>query len=279
MAYFIYNGELFEEGAPVISANNPGLRYGDGLFETMKVKEGVLLFSEEHFSRLWNGMAVLGFELPAYFTKGFLKEHVCDLIKTNNIDASARVRLSVIRGDGGLLNAINNAPVYIIQASALNADIGEWNSDGLLIGVYDEVKKSCDVLSNLKHNNYLPYIMGARHAARMHWNDTIILNSFGRIADTAIANIFIVKDKMISTPHLKEGCIAGIMRQALIGHLLTNNWKVSERELTVEDLRSADEVFLTNSIRNIKWVQRIGETVYNSTITQQIYRSFLPTIS
>ncbi|MEO6720766.1 MAG: aminotransferase class IV [Ferruginibacter sp.] len=279
MSYFNYNGHLFKEGTAIIGGSNRGLRYGDGLFETIKVKNDAILFEAAHFSRLWNGMRVLEFDFPAYFTKDILKEQIMQLAKKNNVERSARIRLSVFRGDGNLYDPVNNDPDYIIQALPLAADAGEWNINGLVTGIFREVKKNGDILSSLKHNNYLPSIMAARHAKKMKWDDTILLNSFGRIAETSIANIFIVRGEMISTPHLKEGCVAGIMRQALITYLQENNWKISEREITEQDLLVADEVFITNSIRNIKWVRQIGERVYTNIITQQIYNSFIPTIS
>jgi branched-chain amino acid aminotransferase len=251
----------------------------DGLFETMRVKEGKVLFEEDHFTRLWQGLKVLGFDLPLEVSEDMLKQQIMLLLKKNKCQGSARVRLSMTRGDGGLYDAINDQPAYIIQAWPLNDHIGEWNINGLVMGIQGEVKKSCDILSNIKHNNFLPYVIAALYAKKKQWNDAVVINSFGRIADTTIANIFIVKGEDISTPHLKEGCVAGIMRQALIRYSLENNSKIIEREITVQDLLSADEVFVTNSIQNIRWVQSIGESMYNNIITRKLYTSFIPTIS
>ncbi len=275
----MYNGKLLKEGTAIIGADNRGLRYGDGLFETMRVKEGKVLFEEDHFNRLWQGLKVLGFDLPLDVSGEMLKRQITVLLKKNKCQGSARVRLSMIRGDGGLYDAINHQPAYIIQAWPLDDHIGEWNINGLVMGIQEEVKKSCDILANIKHNNFLPYIVAALYARKKQWNDAVVINSFGRIADTTIANIFIIKDENISTPHLKEGCVAGIMRQTLIRYLVENNWKITEREIAVPELLSADEVFVTNSIQNIRWVQSIGESRYNNTVTQKLYTSFIPTIS
>ncbi|HMJ47957.1 MAG TPA: aminotransferase class IV, partial [Ferruginibacter sp.] len=76
-----------------------------------------------------------------------------------------------------------------------------------------------------------------------------------------------------------EGCIAGIMRKTLLQQLAAGNHKLVEGKISIGDLLAADEVFLTNSIYNIRWVQSIGEKKYNNTLTQKIYTEILPTIS
>ena len=271
MNYFNYNGKLFKDGTPVIGADNRGLRYGDGLFETMKMLNSELIFEDEHFARLWRGLNVLQFDISKHFKVEKLSGEIKLLAKKNGHEKAARIRLSIIRGDGGLYDAKNHSPGYIIQTWPLAAGSGEWNSNGLVVGIYKEAKKSCDILSNLKHNNYLPYVLAALQAKKEKWNDAILLNTNGRICDTTIANIFIVKDNAVFTPSLSEGCVAGIMRKMIIMNLLKSNWQVVEKEMSVDELLKADEVFVTNSMYNIRWVQRIYENTFNNVVTQKIF--------
>jgi branched-chain amino acid aminotransferase len=188
------------------------------------------------------------------------------------------VRLSILRGDGGLYDAINHTPHYIIQTWKLPEGNGEWNSNGLVAGIYSGVKKSCDMLSNLKHNNFLPYVLAALHAKKEKWNDAVILNTAGNICDSSIANIFLVKDEIVYTPALAEGCVAGVMRLALLQFLKANNWRAEEKAITPIELAAADEVFFTNSMYNIRWVQLIGDKNYGNSFTKKIYAAFVPTI-
>ena len=278
MNYFNCNGKVFKEGTLVVGADNRGLRYGDGLFETIKMIKGKLILEDEHFARLWKGMLTLQFEIPKHFTPDKLKEEIVLLTK-KNAHTSARIRLNIYRGDGGLYDAKNHTPNYIIQSWLLPEGNGMWNSNGLVAGTYEDLKKTCDIVSNIKHNNYLPYVLAALKAKKEKWNDAIILNTHGRICDSTIANIFIIKDGIISTPSLKEGCVAGVMRKKIIQELATTDFELIEKEITKEELMSADEVFFTNSIYNIRWVQRIGDKEYVSTITQKIYAAVLQTIS
>ena len=86
MNFFNFNGKIFSEGTAVIGADNRGLRYGDGLFETLKMKNGQLILEDEHFARLWNGMKVLQFDIPKQFTSDKLQDEMALLIKKNGHD-------------------------------------------------------------------------------------------------------------------------------------------------------------------------------------------------
>lgn len=274
MEYFNANGKLYKTDTHIIAAGNRGFRFGDGLFETIKCKNGHPEFLDEHLARLWKGMQVLQFDIPKRFTPDFLEQEILKLLEKNGHRDTARLRLTVYRGDGGLYDAVDHKPHYIIQSWALPGETGAWNSNGLVAGIYTGVKKSCDILSNLKHNNFLPYLLAALQAKKEKWNDAILLNTDGRLCDTTIANIFSIKDEVIHTPALTEGCVAGVMRNNLVQKLKAAGFKITEGTLSPDELMEADEVFFTNSIYNLRWVQSIGDKNYGNTLTQKIYRSF-----
>ena len=91
----------------------------------------------------------------------------------------------------------------------------------------------------------------------------LLLNDAGRVCDSSIANVFLLKNGTVSTVSLAEGCIAGVMRKNLMRLLAEKGIPVTEAAITVEELLNADEVFLTNSIFNLRWVQRIGDKKYS----------------
>jgi branched-chain amino acid aminotransferase len=279
MSYFNFNGKILAANTSTIGPENRGVRYGDGLFETIKMKEGKLLFEDDHFARLWKGLKVLQFDLPKHFTPESLQEQIVAVAKKNDHMKSARIRLNVFRGDGSLYDAVNLSPNYFIQTWALLENSGELNNNGLVMGIYPDAKKTYDILSNLKHNNYLPYLMGALHAKKEKWNDAIILNSAGRICDTTIANIFIIKDEVIYTPSLTEACVAGVMRNYIIRNSKSTGFELIEKELTQEDVLNADEVFITNTIRNIQWIQSINNKTYSNTVIKKICAALLPALT
>jgi branched-chain amino acid aminotransferase len=278
MAWLNYNGKIYKDDSLIIGANNRGLRYGDGLFETMKMKNNQLIFDNEHFARLWKGMAVLQFVVPKHFTPEKLYEEIIDLATKNQHEKNARIRITVFRGSGGLYDTNDHTPNYIIEIWPLPTTNGELNSNGLDIGIYTGVKKSCDLLSNLKTNNFLPYVMAALEAKKQKWNDAIILNSNNRICDSSIANVFLIKDETIYTPVLSEACVAGVIRKYILTQLPQMGYGCVEKEITVEELLAADEMFLTNSIYNIRWVKSIADKSFGNSLTQKIYAGLDQTI-
>lgn len=277
MAFVNHNGKLLDEKKALIGAGSRALRYGDGLFETIKANEGELVFAADHFERLWNGLERMKFGIPKHLTTERLEREIKELLGKNKHTKLARVRLEMMRGEGGLYDAVSPYPEYIIQTWPLHDNAGQWNSNGLVMGIYTEARKCRDAFSDIKHNNFLPYLMAALHAKEQKWNDAMLLNDAGRVCDSSIANIFIIKDKKITTAATNEGCIAGVMRKNIIRLLTERNIPVHETAITVDDLLGADEVFLSNSILNIRWVQRIGDKAYASSYIREIYAGILST--
>src|ERR1035438_5695681 len=99
--FFVYNNKWYPAGTPVIGPGNRSLRYGDGLFETMKMRGGAIINQQFHFERLFKGLALLQFDIPATFTAAFLDDVIRELAAKNKHTASARIRLMVFRGEGG----------------------------------------------------------------------------------------------------------------------------------------------------------------------------------
>ena len=275
--FFIFNNTFYSNNSAVISPSNRGLRYGDGLFETMKSIKGKIINADFHFERLFSGLALLKFDIPKAFNQDFILGKISELCMKNKYNKAARVRLMIIRGNGGIFDPENLFPNYLIEAWELT-DHNELNVNGLIVDLFPGAKKSCDDFSNLKSNNYLPYVMAALYAKEHNINDCIILNSFGRICDTAIANIFIISKKEIVTPPLSEGCVAGVIRRWMLEKFNFENYKVVERALTEDELLNAEECFLTNSIYYVRWVKSFRNKSYPSSSVQKIYKHILQTI-
>ena len=269
MIFYNYNGKIFSENENIIGPTNRGLRYGDGIFETIKFKNATIILADEHFKRLWEGMKMLQFSIPAHFTVEKLTAEINALTKKNKLK-EARIRITVIRSDGGIYDPKNDTPNYIIEAIKLPEDNGLLNINGLQICIYEDALKSIDTFSNLKTNNYLPYFMGAKFAKKQQCNDALILNSKGNLCDSTIANIFFIKNNIIYTPALSEGCVAGVMRNWLINSLRLLNYKIEEMAVSKSLLYEADEVFLSNSIYNIRWVGSLENKNYDNIEIQKI---------
>jgi len=199
-------------------ASNRGYRYGDGLFETMKVMNGRILLAGYHFERLFASLFLLKYEIPGLITKEKLEQDILHLCKKNGCEKLARVRLSVFRGNGGLYDD-DKMLQYLVECWPLHDSANRLNENGLVIDVYPDAPKNCDKFSNLKSANFLPYIMAAHYAKENKLNDCLVLNTAGSIADSTIANVFIIKNNVVITPGLESGCINGVMRRHLLARM------------------------------------------------------------
>ena len=273
MALINYNGTIYSSSTPIINAANPSLRYGDGLFETIRVKEGQLLLGELHFARLFKGMQLLHFEIPETFTQDYLRSSIISLCEQNKIEHSARVRLNVFRSESSTEHP--DTPSFIIEAWEIPRLSSEIDPAGICVDVYEDGKKGIDVFSNCKTNNYLLYVMASRHASEHYLDEALVMNHEGRVCDGSTSNIFWVKSDLIYTPPLSEGCIAGVMRTNLLTVLPAKGFNITEKQTDIEELLNADEIFMTNAIRSIRWVRQFRNKKYTSKTAASIYSSLL----
>ena len=249
--------------------DNHSYRYGDGLFETMRVANGEILLADLHIERLDKSLLLLKIKTPKVFIQHNLPEQILHLCKKNNCEKLARVRLSVSGGHGGLYDGDEKFQ-YIIECWPLLKAVTDFNEDGLVIDIFPNGRKSCDVFSNLKSASHLLYVMAARFAKENKLNDCLVLNSHDRVCDTTIANLFWIKDGIILTPPLSEGCIAGVMRRHLIERLQATSFTLQERNCEIRDLENADEVFVTNAIQGIKWVKQFKNKAYGKDVVERV---------
>ncbi len=274
-----FNGKIVAGDEPVLLASNRSYRYGDGLFETMKIQNGNISLSSYHFERLFGGLSLLKFDIPKLFNKEKLEQHILNLSRKNECEKLARVRLSVFRGNGGLYDA-DKTLQYIIECWPLNESVNKINDNGLVIDIYPDGEKSCDKFSNLKSANFQLYSMAALFAKENQLNDCLVLNNSGGIADSTIANIFLIKGETIITPSLKEGCINGVMRKYMLEKFRAEgeSWQVEERSVLASNIKDADEIFLTNAINSIRWVRQFRNRTYTNVRTVEIYNRYVKTI-
>lgn len=274
MNFISFNGKIISGDEPVLVVSNRSYRYGDGLFETIKLIQRKILLADYHFERLLSGLAILKFEIPKLFSKEKLERDILSLCKKNECEKLARIRISVFRGNGGLYDG-NTILQYVIECWPLNESVNKLNENGLVIDIYTDVKKSCDKFSNLKSANFLPYSLAALFAKEHQLNDCLVLNSAGGIADSTIANIFLIKNDIVTTPALDQGCVNGVMRRYLLEQFRITGYEIQERKLSVSDMENADEVFLTNAINGIRWVGKFRDKIYTNSMTREIYIRFI----
>lgn len=272
-----FDGAILPVGQGILTADNRGFRYGDGLFETMLAIEGKVRLWPYHFERLLSGMQMLRFEPTAQFVTA-IEQQILELCAMNGGVTEAvhsRVRLTVFRGDGSLTDAIDTFPHYIIQSSPWPSGPDGWNTEGLAIDIFAGGCKACDAYATLKSNNCLLYSLAAMYGRERGLGDCLVLNSHGRLADSTIANLFYIKDHRFYTPPLSEGCVAGVMRRFLLEALPRAGYPVREQPVSPEELAGANEVFLTNALRGIRWVRSFRGITYGNRLAAAVHEQII----
>jgi branched-chain amino acid aminotransferase len=271
--YVSINGKIQNADQAAIAIDNRTFRYGIGLFETLLAINNEVQQLTFHWNRLQQGLQLLGFQTPSFFNEAALLKAIQGILNKNKHNKYARIRIQFFANAGGILETQQNTCNYLIETSAIDASICELNENGLVVGIHTLYKKEIDPLSAYKINGRICYAMAAQEAKEKKWNDALVLNSQGNIIESSISNIFWIKDKTVYTPPISEGCIAGIRRANWISTLKEKGIPVIEMPLSKEMLLEADEVFLTNSIRKIRWVYAIENKIYENTfIRKQILK-------
>lgn len=228
------NGTLQDAQAPSIVANDRGFTLGDGLFETLQARGGAVLRMDAHIMRLRRGAGLIGLPLPRVdFARAF-----SDVLSANGMHDAA-LRLTVTRGPAprGVLPPEQTKPTIVISASDLPA-----KTPVRLVVAQGTRRNELSPLSNIKSLNYLDSILARQEAASRGVDDALMLNTQGRIAETSMANVFVVKDGTLITPPLREGALPGVMRAEILKH------GAVEHPILPGDLARVREMFITTAL-------------------------------
>lgn len=266
----IFDGQVIEAGIPFLDASNRGYKFGDALFESIRIVNGKPIFMEGHISRLFEGMQVLGIDRPIEYSIDYFKNHILKLIELSNFTEGARARLTVFRGGDGFFTPTENTPSFTLEVLPYIHNFYSLNEDGLSVDIYPEIKKPVNKLSIYKTASSLLYVMSGIYARENKLNESLIVNDKGNIIEASNANLFIVSNGVLYTPTLADGCLAGVMRMQIINLALEHKIKVYECSLTPQNLLVADEVFLTNTIKGPQWVGSYRQKRYYNKITRDI---------
>ncbi|CAM1362215.1 Aminotransferase class IV [Tenacibaculum soleae] len=265
-----FNGNIITEKALQLSTNNRAFKYGDAIFETIKVVNTKVVFIEDHYFRLMASMRMLRMKIPMKFTLEFLQEEILRITKELSGVGTYRVRLTVYRKDGGFYNPKSNEIDYLIEASEFNY-VEKLNYK---VDLYKDFYNYSGLLSTIKTSNRMLNTLSAIFADENDLDNCILLNERKGVVEATNGNVFIIKDDVIKTPALNEGCIKGIVRKKVIEILEKHpDYTIEETVISPFELQKADEVFVTNAIIGIQPVTNYRKKVFTSTITDKIKSS------
>jgi branched-chain amino acid aminotransferase len=243
-----FEGKIVEEHEARVPVTDHGLLYGDGVFEGMRVIGGRVFRHEQHLTRLWNGARTLGLEIP--HARDEVKRIVEDTVRAFG-EREAYIRLVVTRGEGPLgvdPTTCPRARLFCIVAQ-IKLFSEEQRERGLDLITSSYRRPDADALDmRVKSLNYLGSALAKLEARQRGADDALLLNGRGHIAEASVANVFVLRDRMLLTPPATDGCLEGITRRAVMELARERlGLTVTERSLGRSDMFAADEVFLTGS--------------------------------
>ncbi|WP_299161924.1 aminotransferase class IV [uncultured Tenacibaculum sp.] len=262
-----FNGEIISENELQLSNENRAFKYGDAIFETIKVSKGKVVFFEDHYFRLMASMRMLRMKIPMKFTLEFLQEEIIKTIENFERANTYRVRLTVYRKDGGLYNPKSNEVDYLIEVK----EFEYVEKSTYKIDLFKDFYNYSGLLSTVKTSNRMINTLSAIFADENDLDNCILLNEKKGVVEATNGNIFIVKNNIIKTPALTEGCIKGIVRKKIIEIVEKHpEYTIEETTISPFEIQKADEVFITNAIVGIQSVTNYRKKEFTSEITNKL---------
>lgn len=265
-----FNG-LLVSSEENISSNNRSFLYGDGVFETLKIRNQKILFLEDHYFRLMASMRIVRMEIPMNFTMEFFEEQILNTAKANQCDDSARVRITVYRNEGGFYLPETNLVSYIIQTKPLETRDYSFNTIPYEVDLYKDFYISKQLLSTLKTTNKIIHITGSIFAKENGLQNCLLLNDEKNVVEALQGNLFMLLDNKLITPPVSDGCLNGIVRKKIIALAKSlESIEVIEASISPFDLQKADELFVTNVIKGIQSITKYRKKEYRTDLAQTL---------
>ncbi|MEA1944090.1 MAG: branched-chain-amino-acid transaminase [Euryarchaeota archaeon] len=244
------NGDFVLQEQAVTSIYDHGFLYGDGVFEGIRAYNGRVFRLDEHIDRLYDSASAIMLDIP--LSKDEMKEAILETLRVNDLtDAYIRPIVSRGIGDLGLDPRKCEKPNVFIISQPWDAMYGDLYDDGLTAVTVTVRRNAPESLSpNIKSLNYLNNILAKIEANYKGGDEAIILDVRGNVSEGSGDNIFVVKNDIIGTPPVMNN-LRGITRAAAIEIAHNLGYTVSEIDLGLFDLYTADEIFVTGTAAEV----------------------------
>jgi len=248
-----FNDGLVDVGEVCIAASDSGFLYGMGLFETMRSYKGFVFRLGDHVERLFSSAAALS--INNTYDKKFVIEAVYQTLKANKL-SEGRLRLTLTSGPMAAFEE-QQRPTLLITATKAQPYPSEYYKKGVLVVLCPFRQNTTEPVCGHKTTNYLSRMIALEEARGQRAAEAVWFTVDNRLAEGCISNIFLVKDSRLYTPPVNTPVLAGIARKTVCELAVDNSIGLVEKDLTIDDLLGADEVFLTNVIMKVLPISRI----------------------
>lgn len=267
-----YNGNIVPTTGLSLEANR-GFLYGDAIFDTLKVLDGKVLFSEDHYFRLMASLRIVRMEIPLYFTLEYMENEVLNIVAALNLSASARVRITFFRKPGGKYTPDTNNTDFVITAEPLKTLLYAISDSEYEVELYKDFYISKQLISTIKTTNRILNTTAAIFASENGYNSCLMVNDDKNVIEAIHGNVFMLTGSKLVTPPVSDGCLNGIMRKQLIEIAKkVEGIEFTEASISPFDLQKADEIFITNVITGIQPVTRYRKKTYKSNLSKELVK-------
>ncbi len=251
--HILHNDSIVDATDRVLAPSQVGLLSGWGVFSTLRVADGVLFAWDRHWARIQRDAAA--FHVPLPHDSEQVRRKLLELVEANHAQNST-LRLVIVRNGGGMW--ANPEPDRLSDVIALTADSKDWG-EGVKLAYQANARHAASPFSGTKILSWSMNLTWLEQAQSRGFDEVILLNERGEVAECTSANIFIANGNQVWTPPLSSGCLPGITRELLLGEIHVPGVAIAEKALTPGDLESADEVFITSTTRDLLPVHQIEE--------------------
>jgi branched-chain amino acid aminotransferase len=186
------------------------------------------------------------------------------LVKYNNLESAARVRITVYRNDGGFYLPTNNSVSFIIQTSVLPNAAYSISKGEYEVDLFKDFYITKQLLSSLKTTNKMIHITGSIFAKENDLQNCLLLNDSKNVVEALQGNLFMRMGNKLITPPISEGCLNGIMRKQILALAKKEtDLEVVEAIISPFDLQKADELFVTNVIKGLQPITKYRKKIYS----------------
>lgn len=267
--YVLHNDQIHESGEKLLMPGQVGLLAGWGVFSTIRVADGVLFAFERHWARMCKDAALFRVPMPCAAEDG--RQRLMELVEANQA-WEASLRVYVVRNDGSAFGSPCERKTDLI---AMTTNLKDWGR-GVKLAYVPQARHAASMFAGAKILSWAMNLTWVEDAHSKGFDEVILLNERGEVAECTSANIFAARGSDVWTPPLSSGCLPGVTRDVLLHEIREPGIRVSERTLMPADLEAADEVFITSTTRELLPVLEIERRAIaqRGTARQALQRGF-----
>ena len=241
------NDKLVDAGKACVSVTDSGFLYGAGLFETMRSHNGVVFCLEDHLDRLYSSAKTLSINIP--YDRKFIADAVYKTLEANKL-SDARLRLTLT---GGPISVSKEGPMatLLIAATGFTPYPAEYYKKGVLAVLCPFRQNIADPIYGNKTTSYFSRMIALNQAHQKGAAESLWFTTDNWLAEGCVSNVFLAKDEKLYTPPVETPVLPGIARKTVCQIASENSIDLVEKDLSIDDLLAADEIFLTNVIMQV----------------------------